>query len=76
MECSRQGLAHQFTWIQGFATFRNVREKHFDKGILAIGHSASLVFRADNPLDRCEVQLAKRIVLIAGQTLSVLRCAR
>ena len=32
--------------------------------MLAVERGASLVFRAHNPLKRCKVQLAKRIVLI------------
>src|SRR4029453_17019702 len=38
--------------------------------MLAVERDASLVLRAHNPLNRCKVQLAKRIVLIAEQTLS------
>jgi hypothetical protein len=38
--------------------------------MLAVERGASLVFRAHNPLDRCKIQLAKRIVLITEQTLS------
>jgi hypothetical protein len=38
--------------------------------MLAVERGASLVFRAHNPLKRCKVQLAKRIVLITEQTLS------
>ena len=38
--------------------------------MLAVERGASLVFRADNPLDPCKVQLTKRIVLIMEQTLS------
>jgi hypothetical protein len=38
--------------------------------MLAVERGTSLVFRAHNPFNRCKVQLAKRIVLIAEQTLS------
>ena len=38
--------------------------------MLAVERGTSLVFRAHNPLNRCKVQLAKRIVLITEQTLS------
>jgi hypothetical protein len=37
--------------------------------MLAVECGASLVFRAHNPLKRGKVQSAKRIVLIAKQTL-------
>src|SRR5438128_10815346 len=38
--------------------------------MLAVERGASLVFHAHNPLKRCKVQLANRIVLITEQTLS------
>ena len=38
--------------------------------MLAIRRGASLVFRAHDPLDRCEIQLSERIVLIPEKTLS------
>jgi hypothetical protein len=38
--------------------------------MLSVERGASLAFRAHNPLNRCKVQVAKRIVLIAEQTLS------
>src|SRR5579872_2366890 len=38
--------------------------------MLAVKRGASLIFCAHNPLDRCKIQLAKRIVLTAEQALS------
>ncbi|MCP1783175.1 hypothetical protein ABIF66_010871 [Bradyrhizobium japonicum] len=37
--------------------------------MLPVEGGSPLVFRAHNPLDRHKIQLAKRIVLIAEQTL-------
>ena len=38
--------------------------------MLSVGRSASLVFPAHDPLKRGKVQLAKRVILVAEQTLS------
>src|SRR5579872_3642729 len=39
--------------------------------MLAVERGAPLIFRAHNPLDRCKIQLAKRIILTAEQALSL-----
>jgi hypothetical protein len=70
VECRRQGLTDEFTQVQDFAAVRDIRDQDLDKGMLAVERGASLVFRAHDPLNRCKVQLAKRIVLIAEETLS------
>src|SRR6266581_6301767 len=61
VECRRQRFANEFTEIQDLAAFRNVREQNFDKGMLSVEGGALPVLRAHNPLNRCKVQLAKRI---------------
>jgi hypothetical protein len=65
----RQSLAHESGQIQILTAFRDVREQYLDKGMLPVGRGASLIFPARDSLKRGKVQLAKRIVLIAEQTL-------
>jgi hypothetical protein len=65
----RQSLAHESGQIQSLTAFRDVREQYLDKGMLPVGRGASLIFPARDSLKRGKVQLAKRIVLIAEQTL-------
>ena len=57
MKFRRQRLAHEFTWIQGLAAFRSVREQNLGKENLAVERGASLGFRAED-LDRCKVRPA------------------
>jgi hypothetical protein len=39
--------------------------------MLAVERDTALVFRVHDPLDRCKVQLANRIVLTTEETLSL-----
>ena len=68
-EFRRQGQAYKAAEVQYLAAIRNVREQHFDIGMLAIDLGAALVFCVHDPLDRRKIAPAQRVVLIAEQAL-------
>ena len=55
LKCRRQGLTDEFAQVQNLAAFRDVGEQNLDKGMLAVGRGAALVFRAHDPLERRKV---------------------
>ena len=59
------GSTRELTRVKRLAAFRNVGQQNVYKRVLAIERRASLVFGCDDSLDRREVALAKRVVLLA-----------
>jgi hypothetical protein len=69
LERGRPRFAHQFARIERLFAFHDVGQQNIDKRVLAIERRASLIFGGDESLDRCEVALAERVVLVAIKAL-------
>ena len=67
----REGrFAHQFARIERLLTFRDVGQQNIHERTLAVERRTAPVLGNDNPLDRCKIELAERIVLYPKQTSS------
>jgi hypothetical protein len=70
LEKGRGRFAHQFARIERLLTFRDVGQQNIHERMLAVERRSAPVLGDDNPLDRCKIELAERIVLYPKQTSS------